>query len=159
MEKYKNIVEIINSSIRLFNGYFKENYQFEELDISQFCNQKYFYTIKNNKEINLSQVRNCGVPGVYFLFGFHIDNPSKIAVYVGKASLNSNTGARLVTYFKPKDMISINGDLFYKKDNYAIEYLTLIPFDDYDIYFLSAALEEFLLTRLSEDINLINKIY
>ncbi|MBK9452134.1 MAG: hypothetical protein IPN95_22480 [Bacteroidetes bacterium] len=148
MRKYTIVVEKINEFISEFNNLLKEEYQIEALDLQQLENDAYFLNL-NGKTWDTAYYPRCGGPGVYFYFASSVDDPSKLALYVGKASNNSNLGRRIDTHFNWRIK---QGNLDQEgKDGvaYRIEMITSLPIEKNDTGFLAPALEEFLISKFS----------
>lgn len=152
MEKYKSIIDEINQTINDFNKFLSYSYH---IPIITYKPSSYTDLKKPWKEQDWGYT---AVRGVYFIFGKHEYNDStKMGVYIGKASLNSHIGRRLWTHLKSGSAEGNYEMNDFEENPFSLEYFTLISLDALNIGFLSPALEEFLITELSNKIFLLNR--
>jgi|SRR5882724_3109997 len=93
--------------------------------------------------------------GGYFIFGRE-RTADKNGLYIGKASFDSQIGNRLDARLRPyknSESFEMNG---YDNERYILDYMVTIDLDCLDVGFFSPALEEFLITQLRNNLNLIN---
>lgn len=157
MEKYYNIIQSINNGIQEFKDHLNRMTTIPMLRHDNINDPNHY--------LNLTEVGwhdavfpNENHPGLYFLFGYMKTDPKIKAVYVGKASVQSNIGSRLNSHLKDCDVENRIYEMNDKKGNtFHIEFIATLPFTEF-IFFIPA-LEEFLIENFqNEKVPLINKV-
>jgi hypothetical protein len=153
--RYFPEVAAINQRIPGFNQYLNPAYQVPLLNVDRMIEEK------SGVQIVLGNGDafcwpNPDKRGVYFIFGREKTNVAKNGLYIGKASLSSQIGARLDYRLRPhknSEWFEMRG---YNNENYILDYIATINLDAISIGFMAWALEEYLITELKNSINLIN---
>lgn len=94
--------------------------------------------------------------GVYFIFGYDKSDNNKTGIYIGKASFGSTIGRRLYSHFnkfRNEPYFEMGG---YGGEPYVLEYIISIDLEEAEFPFMSPALEEFMISELRSEINLMN---
>ncbi len=94
--------------------------------------------------------------GVYVICGSHEQDPTRLAAYVGKASLK-NIGNRLwshLTQYRPTGVYRLGGPT----SGFIVEALLAIPIHTPTPRSMSSALEEHIITGRLVDVSLINTV-
>lgn len=157
MIKYLSAINKINDITSEYN--FMINFKIDLLDTKELDNDSYFMKTKNKEWKDVIFPRNCEVGGVYFYFGTSkITN--KIHIYIGKASYSSTIGQRLFKHFRVCYNINNLNKISRNGEEIEIELVSCIPFELKTQLFFATSLEEYLLSKFSEDNNyeLINTI-
>ena len=96
--------------------------------------------------------------GLYFLFLKNSQNANDLALYIGLASL-ANIGTRLNSHLNQPEFRStgIYKDYDTSGKEYVIDWVGTIDFSSRGLAFLAPALEEYLISKLSQEIHLTNK--
>ena len=157
MEKYNQILQKINNSIKLFSFHFKDEYHIPIFDAYNLNDKKISWNLTEEGWYTRSFPED-HKPGVYFIFGKKDDNPVEIGVYVGKDSFNSKIGNRLDKHLNQDTKTDMIYKMYDKHENlFTVEYVVTIPMNERK--YLAAALEEFLIESLQEQqIYLINAV-
>jgi len=159
MKKYITIIENINGALAEFNKYIKDEYKIEELDIREIENDAYFLNIREKRWGDFSFPRNRDVGGVYFYFGYNLENPDHVAIYIGKASYSRKIGHRLWSHFRKMDEGKNEHQNLFIKNGFVIELITSLPFENEGTLCLASSLEEHLIRSVRGDnISLFNSI-
>ncbi len=142
----------------MFNTFLQKEYFVESLEEVNLNDINKYSQLYNQSLYRWNKVAwpNSDTGGVYFLFAYEKNNRSNTAVYIGKASFSSSIGNRLYSHlndFKREEHYLIwDGD----GKEYVIELISSIDLDKRNRTFLASALEEFLITKMPKEINLIN---
>ena len=152
--RYLPVIEAINQRIIAFNQYLNPPHKISVFDPCRMLEEKNCIQIVHGNW-NAFGFPNSEKRGVYFIFGYE-KTSDKNGLYIGKASFSSSIGKRLNPRLRPyknSDHFEMNG---YRNEKYILEYMASIDFDSLNLRFLAPALEEYLITELKSDLNLIN---
>jgi hypothetical protein len=155
MYRFNKEFDAINSAIIAFNRHFATAFHVPQFDKVKSLEAKAIVKIIH-KDWDSFPFPNNGTRGVYFLFGHEKTQIEKTGLYIGKASFNSTTSGRLYAHLQPcrkKDFYEMNG---YRGEIYILDFMASIDLDKLEVPFLAPALEEYLISTLRKDLNLIN---
>lgn len=151
-QQFSKVVQEINEGVRSFNEFLSDGNKLPLIDIQN--QSSYSEGIK--EEWGGHSWPNKDSYGVYFLFGRSQREPSKLGLYIGKASMKV-MGHRLWAHFKKdretKDYHKMVGD-----EKFMIEAIASIPMPSDSHKSISTALEEFLIVNGLKEATLINKV-
>ena len=155
MNKYSGIFAKINIQLLRFNEFLDKNYKIKELDVTDAAT----YRDITNKVAYEDQDPwpNGEQSGVYILSGFKESNASQLGIYIGKASFGK-IGKRLYTHLRKCSHLEYPTMKDSGGDTYILEYLTTIVFYTLAMAPFTSALEEYLITHLRSEVNLINSV-
>jgi hypothetical protein len=149
-------IKAINEKLFAFNQFLAPASRVPLLDAERMIEEKSCVQILHGKWNDFSWP-NPDKRGVYFILG-HEMREDKNGIYIGKASFNSVMGSRLDCHLRPhknSDQFIMDG---YRNERYILDYIVTINLDRLDIGFFASALEEYLITRLNANLNLLNGI-
>jgi hypothetical protein len=156
MKNYIELVNKVNQAINEFNRYLAKGKQIEPLKETELANKKYFTNLVATSWDD-QRWPNSEKSGVYFLMGYDKNNPDKLGLYVGKASLTSAIGYRVyshLTNYRNKEHYLMSDGI---GSDFVLELMSSVTFEGLDMVFMTPALEEFLIGELKESIHLINR--
>lgn len=148
MNRYKDLFDAINEVIREFNEYLVEKCKIPELPntLTPLNREGYIRFANDPKR------------GVYFIFGHRQENENDLGVYIGKASVNSTMGNRIRDHRRKYK--TPHSDKLICNDGRANPYILLefatLELESPKPTHMIASLEEFLISKLTGRIRLIN---
>jgi hypothetical protein len=159
MTEYSNLLDEINNCIENFNNYLKPEYHVDLLDKAKFEEKSHYCKLKETLWDD-QRWPNSDYRGVYFIFGRDTNDPCNLGVYIGKSSWNSAMGHRIYSHLYSPARHEKNYFMTNRKgEKYSMEFITSISLDnDNETIFLTPALEEFMISRMSRDYNLLNSV-
>jgi hypothetical protein len=155
MKDYQELIGKINMKISEFSQFLNPKYVIPLLGIDKFDDKDHFCNLTTTKWED-QKWPNSWNTGVYFLFGRKIEDGKTVGVYIGKSSFKSAMGHRIYTHLNSQYRVENKYFMQRLNDRYSLEFLATIPLGTLDIGFLSPALEEFMITKLSSEVNLLN---
>jgi hypothetical protein len=151
LQKYGPIFREINLEVERFNGLLAQEFRIEPLD---FSNSESWSVIANVPWDD--QVwPHANSPGVYFLCAHHEGDPSRLGVYVGKATL-SKIGNRIWTHLTSHRSSGVFRMNNLAGETFIVEAIGALAFRDSRSTALASALEEFIITGVRDRVHLLN---
>ena len=153
--RFLDSVNAINKKIADFNQHMNLKYQIPALDPDRMEAEKNGVRIPHGSWYDW-QFPNAEKRGVYFIFGWKKSNPSENGLYIGKASFSNSMGARLANWLRPckeSEQFEMNGK---NGEKYVLDYISTLDLDRINIGFMASALEEYLITKLNNELILLN---
>ena len=153
-DRFLIYVAAINAKISDFNQYMNHECQIPPLHPERIEEEKNGVKIRHGNWHDW-QFPNSEKRGVYFIFGWKASTPSENGLYIGKASFESRIGKRLASWLEPykySERYEMNGH----GEQYVLDYILTIDLDQLKAGFMASSLEEYLITKLSGEVNLLN---
>jgi hypothetical protein len=155
MKRFDKEFDAINEAIILFNKHLTSPYCIPQFDKAKAIETKDVVEIIHTDWEGFPFPNN-NTRGVYFLFGHEKTRAEKKGLYIGKASFGSRTSTRLYAHLHPcrnKEFYEMNG---HHGEVYILDFMASIDLDKLEIPFIASALEEYLISALRDDLNLLN---
>ena len=157
MIKYEGILREINTEIEAFNLLLAQ-FRFDLLDVSSPSS---WLTVADIpwKELDLGKCPHGDCPGLYVLCAHQKDNPTCIAVYIGKASVGNGTICNEI-YSKLKNSPQKVKGIYTMNDlsglTFIIEAVVAMGVREQRMKAFASALEEFVIDGVCGRIHLLN---
>ncbi|MEP6671420.1 MAG: GIY-YIG nuclease family protein [Chthoniobacter sp.] len=154
--KYENILSQINVDIDKFNNFLVEEFKIPHLQAS---NPEGVSVIANIPWDSHDWGRTFGgYPGVYLLCGYQETDPSRLGVYIGKASMGKNIGNRIWSHLQHHRSTAIYKANDSLGETFIIEAVAAIALYDPRMRALAPALEEFIICDVRDRVYLLNGV-
>lgn len=148
MEKYEPVIDQLNAGISQFNEFLNPQHQLPL--ISQ--QDKTTYSSAMHMPWGQQEWPSKDEPGVYILCDRHIEDSSRIGIYIGKSS-QQQIGRRVYAHLTPHRETGV-----YKRGNFIIDTILAIPISNHRSRSLAVALEEFLIARGVPGVEMLNAV-
>jgi hypothetical protein len=154
--KYEVILDEINAEIGRFNAFLMPERRIPTLNPGDLDSMAVVANVP--WEIQDWGMRFGGHPGVYALCGFQEDDPSRLGIYVGKASMKKNIGNRLWSHLQQHRSTAI-----YKTNDstgrpFIIEIVIGIALRNPEMRAFAPSLEEFIICGVKDRVYLLNHV-
>ncbi len=153
MERYRALAEAVNRHVDTFNLCLAPGRQLGHVDLK--CSETSAW-IEDSSWGGVTWPSKDSY-GVYFLLGHHQNDPARLGLYIGKASLK-RIGFRVWSHLKPGKDIGRYTKTGPDGSNYCIQMLFAVPMPYDDMRSFASALEEHLITALRSELYLLNRV-